>query len=187
MSRARGVFVFVTSLLPRLASLLPCACGTWGRSCSRLSAGRVLYIRVQQCVASPLLPPITAVPVPIAPAPCSGIAAPCSDIAAPCSDIAAPRRGLLLCCRLQTVAQSSAASRDPSRDCRGAVGLGQQPCFLEQTLGFALRSLPPLTECVCFYRVSAPPSGVRALGVVPLLGVKSLGPAASAVGCFRNK
>lgn len=173
MSRARGVFVFVTSLLPRLASLLPCACGTWGRSCSRLSAGRVLYIRVQQCVASPLLPPITAVPVPIAPA--------------PCSDIAAPRRGLLLCCRLQTVAQSSAASRDPSRDCRSAVGLGQQPRFLEQTLGFALRSLPPLTECVCFYRVSAPPSGVRALGVVPLLGVKSLGPAASALGCFRNK
>jgi len=180
VSRARGVFVFVTSLLPRLASLLPCACGTWGRSCSRLSAGRVLYIRVQHCVASPLLPPITAVPVPIAPAPCS-------DIAAPCSDIAAPRRGLLLCCRLQTVAQSSAASRDPSRDCRSAVGLGQQPRFLEQTLGFALRSLPPLTECVCFYRVSAPPSGVRALGVVPLLGVKSLGPAASAVGCFRNK
>lgn len=179
MSRARGVFVFITSLLPRLASLLPCACGTWGRSCSRLSAGRVLYIRVQQCVASPLLPPITTVPVPIAPAPCS-------DIAAPYSDIAAPRRGLLLCCRLQTVAQSSAASRDPSRDCRSAVGLGQQPRFLEQTLGFALRGLPPLTECVCFYRVSAPPSGVRALGVVPLLGVKSLGPA-SAVGCFRNK
>lgn len=75
MSHACGVFVFVTSLPPQLVSLLPCAFGSWGRSCSRLLAGWVLCIGVQQCIASPLLPPITAVPVPIAPAPCSDIRA----------------------------------------------------------------------------------------------------------------